>query len=91
VLSGTRSYRGLESAVLDVLGGEASQGDGPPSATEALRAYGGGTLLEFATLMELDPDTTAAELAAAGASRRVHGPAEYWVAPDGAAVAHFQG
>jgi putative protein-disulfide isomerase len=78
-LSGNRPYPALESALLDVLGIEASHHDDPPSASAALRAYSSGTLLEFATLMELDRETTAAELAAAGASPRFRGPTEYWV------------
>jgi Thioredoxin len=69
----------LESALLDVLGIEALHHDDPPGAAAALRAYGSGTLLEFATLMELDRETTAAELAAAGASPRFRGPTEYRV------------
>jgi putative protein-disulfide isomerase len=79
VLTGTRPYRALESALFDVLGIETPHDNGPPSAIAALHAYGSGTLLEFATLMELGPETTAAELAAAGASRRALGAVEDWV------------
>jgi hypothetical protein len=79
VLTGTRPYRALESALFDTLGGDTPQPDRPPTAAEALRSYGSGTLLEFATLMELGAETTAAELAAAGASRRALGAVEYWV------------
>jgi putative protein-disulfide isomerase len=86
VLTGSRPYRALESALLAVLGIETPRDNGPPSAIAALHAYGSGTLLEFATLMELGAETTAVELAAAGASRRALGAVEYWVTSGKAAA-----
>lgn len=81
-LAGTHPFHQLESALLTAAGAAAEQRVTPPSAGVALRAYGAGTLLEFAELLELAPLRAEAQLTAAGASRRRFGAVEYWSAKD---------
>jgi putative protein-disulfide isomerase len=75
---GARPWAELESALLNAL--PSARPMPAPTVEEALRAYGSGTTLEFATLLERAPADAEAQLEAAGAARRDIGGRAIWTA-----------
>jgi putative protein-disulfide isomerase len=67
---GARPWPEVESALLAALALPDARPARAPTVDAALQAYGSGTTLEFAALLELTPHEVEAQLDAAGATRR---------------------
>lgn len=77
---GARPWAQLESSLLSALALPDAQPAGAPTVDGALEAYGSGSTLEFATLLDLPSRETESQLDAARARRRRVGSSHYWTA-----------
>ena len=83
VVVGALPWAQVESFVLSALALPDAQPARAPTVAVALEAYGSGTTLEFATLLDLPSPETESRLDAARARRRNVGSSHYWTAEPG--------